>query len=113
MANKRQLKKAIQNACGDIAGECILAESAFGRDNLDKWDNVIMNVALLQQEAVNRVTKHFDQIPSHYPNRKEYNAARRAFYKKAEKELSDYFHAEVEKIAAEMNSLMPKQADVK
>ena len=34
MASKRQIKKAIMNACGDIAGECIFAESAFGEGKI-------------------------------------------------------------------------------
>ena len=51
MASKRQIKKAIQNACGDIAGECIFAESAFGEDKIEQWDSIIIDTALLQQEV--------------------------------------------------------------
>jgi len=108
MASKRHLKKVIQEACGDIAGECIFAESAFGEGKLEQWDGVIVDTALLQQEALNRVGPKFDQKPSDFANRKEYNKARRAFYKQNEKELSQYFRGEVEKIAGRMNELMPK-----
>ena len=59
MANKRQIKKAIQRTCGDIASECIFAESAFGADKIEQWDSVIIDTALLQQEAVNRVNNRF------------------------------------------------------
>ena len=54
MASKRQIKKAIRNACGDIAGECIFAESAFGENKIEEWDSIIIDTALLQEEAVNR-----------------------------------------------------------
>ena len=109
MASKRQLKRAIQNACGEIAGECIFAESAFGEGKLEEWDSIIIDTALLQQEAVNRVSSRFEKKPKDFANRKEYNKARREFYKQCEKELSDYFRAEVDNIAKRMNDLMPKK----
>ena len=109
MANKRQIKKAIQNACGDIAGECIFAESAFGSDKLEEWDSIIIDTALLQQEAVNRVNNRFGKKVKDFANRKEYKKARRAFFKEREKELSEYFRAEVENLAKRMNDLMPSK----
>ena len=107
MASKRQIKKAIMNACGDIAGECIFAESAFGEGKIEEWDSIIVDTALLQQEAINRVSNKFGKKVKDFANRKEYNKARRAFYKQCEKELSEYFRAEVENIAKRMNALMP------
>ena len=109
MASKRQIKKAIMNACGDIAGECIFAESAFGEGKIAEWDSIIIDTALLQQEAVNRVNNRFDKNVKDFANRKEYNKARRAFFKQCEKELTEYFHAEVENIAKRMNGLMPSK----
>lgn len=109
MASKRQIKKAIQNACGSIAGECIFAESAFGDNNLEQWDSIIVDTALLQQEAINRVSNQFGKKVKDFANRKEYNKARRAFFKQCEKELSEYFRAEVDNIAKRMNELMPKK----
>ena len=107
MASKRQIKKAIMNACGDIAGECIFAESAFGENNLEEWDKIIVDTALLQQEAVNRVNNKFGKKVKDFANRKEYNKARRAFFRQCENELSEYFRTEVEDIAKRMNALMP------
>ena len=72
MASKRQIKKAIMNACGDIAGECIFAESAFGEGKIEEWDSIIIDTALLQQEAVNRVSNKFDKKVKDFANRKEY-----------------------------------------
>ena len=109
MASKRQIKKAIQNACGDIAGECIFAESAFGENKIEEWDSVIIDTALLQQEAVNRVNNRFGKKVKDFANRKEYKKARRAFFKEREKELSEYFRAEVENLAKRMNDLMPSK----
>ena len=108
MANRRQIKKAIQEACGEIAGECIFAESAFGEGKTEQWDSIIIDTALLQQEAVNRVNNRFEKKVKDFANRKEYNKARRTFFKQCEKELSEYFRTEVENIAKRMNDLMPK-----
>ena len=107
MANKRQIKKAIQEAGGDIASECIFAESAFGEDKIEQWDSIIIDTALLQQEAVNRVNNRFGKKVKDFANRKEYNKARRVFFKQCEKELSEYFRTEVNNIAKRMNELMP------
>ena len=109
MASKRQIKKAIRNACGDIAGECIFAESAFGENNLEQWDSIIIDTALLQEEAVNRVNNQFGKKVKDFANRKEYNKARREFFKQCEKELSEYFRTEVENLAKRMNDLMPSK----
>ena len=109
MASKRQIKKAIQNACGDIAGECIFAESAFGENKRDEWDSIIIDTALLQQEAVNRVSNKFGKKVKEFANRKEYNKARRAFYKNNEKELAAFMKEEVGKIVEKMNALLPKK----
>ena len=107
MANKRDFKKAIRYACGDIAGECIFAEQTFEGVEPEKWDQIILNVALLQEEAVNRVGAKFDKAPKDFANKKEYKKARRTFYKGVEKEISEYMHTEIGKVAADMNSLMP------
>ena len=109
MASKRDTKKAIQYSCGEIAGECIMLESAFGEGKIEQWDSIIIDTALLQQETVNRVNNRFGKKVADFANRKEYNKARRAYFKQCEKELSEYFKAEVANIAKRMNDLMPKK----
>ncbi len=109
MANKRQLKKAIQAACGQIAGQCIYAEDNFENADLQAWDNIIVNVALLQDDAVKRVSVSFDKTPRDFENRAEYNKARRAYFKEVEKALAKHMHTETEKVVEAMNALMPKK----
>ncbi len=108
MANKRQLKKAIRYACGEMAGECIFASETLEGTDIAKWDHIILDIALLQEEAVNRIAAKFDQKPKDFETAKAYNDARRAYFKKAEKELSEYMHSETGKIAEAMNALVPK-----
>jgi hypothetical protein len=113
MANKRQLKKAISSACGEIAGECIFSESTIEGAKFEDWDNIILNVALLQQEAVNRVSVSFDKTPKDFANKKEYRVARRTYFKAAEKSIAEYMHKETEKVVEEMNALVPKTKKAK
>lgn len=108
MANKRQLKKAIRYACGDIAGECYFASQTFGYDKVEEWEKIIIDAALLQAEAVNRVSVDFDKQPKDFASGKEYKKARRTYFKQVEKALADYLHSEIEKIVNEMNALLPK-----
>ncbi len=108
MANKRNLKKSIRYACGDMVGECIFAESTLVKANLQQWDQIILDIALLQEEAINRVSVNFDKTPSDFENRKEYNKARREYFKQVEKALAGYFQEEAAKVAKAMNALMPK-----
>ena len=107
MASKRQTKKAILNACSDITSECIFAESAFGENNLDEWDSIIVDTALLQEQSVKKVNVRFDKKVKDFANRKEYNKARRAFTRQSIKDLSEAFRNEVENITKRMNSLLP------
>lgn len=105
--SKRKLKKMIQYACGDIAGECIRAQQTIDGTDVEKWDNIVLNVALLQQEAVNRVSVSFDKAVKEFASKRDYNKARRTYFKQVEKGINDYMQSQIEKIVKEMNSLLP------
>jgi len=108
MANKRQTKKAIREACGHIASECIVAESALrNTDNLEQWDNIIIDTALLQQKALQRVRFAMEQKPRQFADRRAYNRARKQHTKAQEQQLSTWFRSQVEDIATRMNGLLP------
>lgn len=108
MANKRNLKKAIRFACGDMAGECIFAENTIEGTDVATWDQIILDIALLQEEAVNRVSVSFDKVPRDFENKKDYNKARHTYFKAVEKALAEYMRTETEQIVAAMNALLPK-----
>ncbi|MBP5687518.1 MAG: hypothetical protein J6X22_02610 [Muribaculaceae bacterium] len=108
MANKRQLKKAIGYACGEMAGECFFAQETFENTNPESWDKIVLDIALLQAEAVNRVSVDFDKVPKDFANGREYKKARRAYFKAVEKAISNYMKEESEKIVGEMNALIKK-----
>ena len=108
MANKRQLKKAICYACSEMAGECFFAQETFENTNPEDWDKIVIDIALLQAEAVNRVSVDFDKVPRDFANGKEYKKARRTYFKAVEKALGNYMKEESEKIVGAMNALVKK-----
>ena len=105
MANKRQLKKAIGYACGEMAGECFFAQNTFENTNPEDWDKIVLDIALLQAEAVNRVSVDFDKVPKDFASGKEYKKARRTYFKAVEKALANDMKEESEKIVSQMNAL--------
>ena len=105
MANKRQLKKAIGYACGEMAAECFFAQNTFENTNPEDWDKIVLDIALLQAEAVNRVSVDFDKVPKDFASGKEYKKARRTYFKAVEKALANYMKEESEKIVSQMNAL--------
>ena len=110
MANKRQLKKAICRTCGDVAGECIFCADAFGtQENYDKWDDIIIKVALLQGEAIKKIATPFDKQPKDFANGKEFKKAKLAFSKQVVKGISEMMTSTLQEVAAQMNALMPSK----
>ncbi len=105
MANKRQLKKAIQYACGEMAGECYFAQNTFEHTNPEEWEDIILDIAMLQVQGIKRVSVDFDKVPKDFENRKEYNKARRTYFKAVEKALGNFMKEESEKIVGQMNAL--------
>lgn len=108
MANKRQLKKAIQYACGEMAGECFFAQNTFENTNPEEWDKIVLDIAMLQGSAIKRVSVDYDKIPKDFENGKEYNKARRTYFKAVEKAIGNYMKEESEKIVGQMNALVKK-----
>ena len=108
MANKRLLKKNIRFICGDIASECIFAEDTFEGLDLDKMDDVICRVAILQDAAIKKVSARFAQKPKEFANVAEYRKAKYAFAKSVEKEINQFVGDALEEIVKQMNALVPK-----
>ena len=91
MANKRQVKKAIYNACGEMAMQCLIAQEMLSNEpTFEQWDQVLVDIAALQSAAIARV--------------------RRGFNKAQARELTDFFTTRAQEIAGKMNALMPKKA---
>lgn len=91
MANKRQLKKAIQNACGEMAGECFIAQEMLADESTQQqWNDIILDIATLQANSVRSVGRRFNKADA--------------------KKLIEEFRTEAEKIVSRMNDLLPKKS---
>ena len=108
MANKRQLKKAISYACGDMAGECFFAQNVFENTDPEAWEQIVIDIAILQSKATKRVSVDFDKVPKDFASGKEYKKARRTYFKAVEKAIGNFMKEESEKIVNNMNALIKK-----
>lgn len=108
MANKRNLKKNIAYVCADIVGQCIFAQEVYEGIDIEKMDEVIVKVALLQDSAVKKVSVNFDKTPQDYKdNKAQYRKERKAYFKAVEKAIAQYVNEGVEGIVKDMNALLP------
>ena len=109
MSNKRLLKKEIQIICGNLAGECALANLTVPGIETEKMNAVIYEIAELQQNALHRVSVQFPQSPSAFESGKQYHAAARKFYNDAFTSLRNEFNTHVKSIVKKMNALLPAE----
>lgn len=108
MANKRGLKKGIRYICGDIAGECMLASYTFENADRQKINGIIIKTARLQDDTIKKVSVNYDKnLKSFDGNAKEYNKAKRKYFKNCYTTLINQFNDSVKEIVKEMNSLRP------
>ncbi len=61
MANKRNLKKAIKAACGDLAGECLIARDLVPGIDRKKMTDIFFDIADLQYVSIDNVSFSFDK----------------------------------------------------
>ena len=110
MANKRNLKKFIQYTCGDVAGECLFAKYNFEGIDPEAMDNIILELADLQSNTIDKVSVYFDKVPKTYDgDRKAYRKERRNYFAKCYSELHKEFIDGIQDIVKKMNALLPKQ----
>lgn len=106
MASKRSLKKQIKMVCGDMAAESITASYIFQDVDKKKFNDCVVKTAELQSRALGRTNIAFDKTPKDFSNMAEYRKARRAYFSKAYKSLTDHFNSQVNEILHEMNSAL-------
>lgn len=107
MANKRDLKKQIKYICGDLATECIMAAEYVAGVDGKVMRQIVVDIALLQENALQNTSFSFDKIPSDFANRKEYNAAREKYYRTAFKVFHEKFMTRIQDIVKSMNAALP------
>lgn len=106
MANKRQLKKSINNACGDLAYALFLTECVAKESNQEKALEILNAAAQLQSNALSKVSVSFDKTPGSFENKRQYHKAHKQYFTKAYNELQQEFVAKLQAIVDEVNKLL-------
>lgn len=108
MANKRILKKQIKYACGDLAGECVLATYYVDGIDVDKMQEIVFDIAELQTKTLKRVTFSYDKVAKDFETRQQYSIARAKYFKQAYNALRSEFDKSVLDIVKSMNAQLPQ-----
>lgn len=107
--NKRLLKKEIRMICGSLAGECVLAQVSIPGIDTNKFNDIIIELADLQQNALSRINFSFPQTEKAFENRSAYRKARDEYFKAAFKKLKAEFNAHIAAIVKQMNEALPQE----
>lgn len=108
MTNKRQLKKYIHRACGDMAAELLVARALWDGFKDQEVNAIVNDIAELQVKALEDCTFAFDKARRDYDNIAAYNKARAEYNKKAYGTLLRKFHESMAEIVKKMNAAMPE-----
>lgn len=109
MANIRDLKKEVRYVCGDLAAECLMARTFVKGIDRNRMEEIVGEIASLQENALNRMAFSFDKTPSDFTSISEYRKARRAYFKTAYKSFREKFDGHVNDIVREMNAALPQE----
>lgn len=77
MANKRNLKKAINTMCGELFAECVAINHYQKGVSTDDLDNVMKSILLLQDDMISRVSHPEPGMPAN------------TFFKKLRQDMAD------------------------
>ena len=109
MSNKRYLKKRILQVCGDIATEAILAAVIFAKEvDRDKINEVINDVAALQEATLVKSNFSFDKSPRDFEDKGAYRKARRKYFAEAYNRLNKDFVDQAVEIVKKLNEIVPE-----
>ncbi|MCH5326242.1 MAG: hypothetical protein J1E29_03450 [Duncaniella sp.] len=107
--NKRTLKKEIRMICGALAGECVVAELTVPGIDKNKLNEIILDVADLQYNAIRLMNVAFPNAVSSFATRREYNVEKSKYFKAAFRQLKGQFNAKIEEILKKMNAALPAE----
>lgn len=110
MSSIRKFKKQVRYACGDLAGETLVASyyiNGFAREDADR---IICEAAALQSDTLAKCKFYFDKVCRDYADKAAYRRARRAYFKAAFATLHKNFRERMEQIVSDMNKALPTEA---
>lgn len=110
MANLRDLKKEVRYVCGDLAAECMIADTFIKDVDRKKMKELVVEIADLQNNALAGIDFAFDRKPTDFETSRAYSAARASYYRKAFKSFREKFYNRVNEIVHQMNGALPTKA---
>lgn len=108
MANKRQLKKFINDNCRELAFVTFIADCAVRNSDENKFTELLNEIENFRVSALDAASFSFDKTPSAFADRREYNRAKNAYFKKAYTKFHEDYAVRLQKIIDEINSIQPK-----
>lgn len=105
MQSKRDLKKQIRYICSEVVAECLLLGEVCPDDQLDEVNRLIVDIAILQEDTIAKMSIDFDKAAKEFPSRKDYNKARNAYYRKAFTTLTKQFNEVLSDCVHRMNKV--------
>lgn len=108
MANKRNLKKQIKYACGDIALEIILTRECIAGTDAETLNDLIFRTADLQEKSIKNATFSFDRTPADFESKADYYKAARSYFRLAYKKFHEEFNKGLQEIVDDLNKAIPQ-----
>lgn len=105
MQSKRDLKKQIRNICGDLVGECLLIGEVCPEEKLNDINQLIVDLAVLQEVTIAHVNFSFDKAPKDFANAHDYSRARHTYNREAYATLRKQFNASLADCVHRLNSI--------
>lgn len=107
--SKRLLKKEIRMICGSLAGECVIAKLTVPGIEAEKMNEIIFELANLQQNALSRINFDFPQSEKSFESAAAYRKARHEYFKAGYRKLKGEFNSHIEAIVKKMNQALPQE----
>ncbi len=105
MQSKRDLKKQIRYICGDLVGECLLIVEICPENRRQELDQLIIDLAVLQERTIARVNFSFDRSANEYDSKQAYEKARGQYYRAAFSKLHEQFNRDLADCVHRMNDI--------
>lgn len=109
MASKRDLKKQIHYVCGETALTCIFTRNFMKVNNVKNIDKLIVEIAKLQQHALQHINFSFEKTPQDFENKAAYKKALHKYRKMAYSALVKEFNGKVHEIVKQLNAEIPNE----
>lgn len=110
MANKRSLKKFINNTSRELAFDTFIADCALSNPDEAKFEALLHEIDSFHSQALAAASFSFDKTPSSFDSKKEYNKARKAYFKKAYAKFFEEYRERLQKIVDSLNALEAGEA---